>query len=184
MPNEPLKTSVYIAASLDGFIARENGDLDWLPQPGDTTEDYGYHAFMDTVDALVMGRATFEKVLSFGVDWPYGDKPVIVLSRSDYAIPDDLPETVESLTGELTDIISGLLQRGFEHIYLDGGVTVQNFLRAGLVDRFILTIIPVLIGKGKPLFGSLPEDVNLKLVDHQSWPSGLLQVTYDVIRSN
>lgn len=88
------------------------------------------------------------------------------------------------MTGDLSEIVSALLQRGFEHIYLDGGVTVQHFLRAAMVDRFILTIIPVLIGKGKPLFGTLPDDVNLKLVDHQSWPSGLLQVTYDVIRMN
>jgi len=173
-----------MAVSLDGFIARENGDLDWLPQPGGTDEDYGYHAFMDTVDALVMGRATFEKLLSFGVDWPYGDKPVLVLSRSDYDLPNDMPDTVEALTGDLAEIVSGLLQRGFEHIYLDGGVTVQHFLRAGMVDRFILTIIPVLIGKGKPLFGTIPEDIALTLVDHQSWPSGLLQVTYDVTRTN
>lgn len=173
-----------MAVSLDGFIARENGDLDWLPQPGASDEDYGYHAFMDTVDALVMGRATFEKLLSFGVEWPYGDKPVIVLSRSPLVLPDGLPDTVEALTGDLSEIVSALLQRGFEHIYLDGGVTVQHFLRAAMVDRFILTIIPVLIGKGKPLFGTLPDDVNLKLVDHQSWPSGLLQVTYDVIRMN
>jgi len=179
-----MKASVYIAVSLDGFIARENGDLDWLPQPGGTDEDYGYHAFMARVDALVMGRATFEKLLSFGVDWPYGETPVVVLSRSHYTLPDDLPDTVSVLSGDMSDILSGLLQRGYEHIYLDGGITVQHFLRAGLVDRFIMTIIPVLIGKGKPLFGAIPEDVPLKLVDHQSWPSGLLQVTYDVFKQN
>ena len=179
-----MKASVYMAVSLDGFIARKNGDLDWLPQPAGSDEDYGYHAFMQTVDALVMGRATFEKVLSFGVDWPYRNKPVIVLSRESYDLPDGLPESVDVLTGDLSGIVSGLLQRGFEHIYLDGGITVQHFLRAGLVDRFILTIIPVLLGEGKPLFGSLPEDISLRLVDHQSWSSGLLQVTYDVIRTN
>ena len=180
-----MRASVYMAISLDGFIARENGDLDWLPQPGDVEgEDYGYHAFMDSVDALVMGRTTFEKVRSFGVGWPYGDKPVVVLSRSDYQLPDDLPGSVSVLSGSLTDIVAGLLQHGFNHIYVDGGVTVQHFLRAGLVDRLILTIIPVLLGSGIPLFGRQDGDIRLSLVNHQSWPSGLLQVTYDVTGTN
>lgn len=176
-----MKASVYLAVSLDGFIARENGDLDWLPEPGESGEDYGYHTFMDTVDALVMGRATFEKVLSFGIDWPYGEKPVVVLSNSGFQLPGDLPDSVSVLGGDLSEIVAALLQRGYEHIYLDGGVTVQRFLRAGLVDRLILTVIPVLIGSGKPLFGELDEDIPLKLVDQQSWPSGLVQLTYDIV---
>jgi dihydrofolate reductase len=164
-----MRASVYVAMSLDGFIARENGDLDWLPQPGEAEgEDYGYHAFMDTVDALVMGRATFEKVLSFGVGWPYGDKPVVVLSRSAYVLPPDLPDSVSVLGGSMTDIVAGLLQRGFEHVYLDGGITVQHFLRAGLVHQLILTVIPVVLGSGIPLFGTVDEDVRLTLVDHRS----------------
>lgn len=176
-----MRASVYMAVSLDGFIARENGDLDWLPGPEDVAgEDHGYHAFMDTVDALVMGRATFEKVLSFGVGWPYKDKPVVVLSRSEYTLPPDLPDTVSVLGGSMTDIVAGLLQRGYEHVYIDGGVTVQHFLRAGLVQRLILTIIPIVLGSGIPLFGAVDQDVRLQLVEHRSWPSGLLQVTYDV----
>ena len=176
-----MRASVYMAMSLDGFIARENGDLDWLPSSDDVAgEDHGYHAFMDTVDALVMGRATFEKVLSFGVGWPYQDKPVVVLSRSEYTLPPDLPDSVSVLGGSMTDIVAALLQRGFEHIYVDGGVTVQRFLRAGLVDRLILTIIPVVLGSGVPLFGAVDEDVRLTLAHHQCWPSGLVQLTYDV----
>ena len=173
-----MNVSVYIAVSLDVFIARENGDLDWLPEPGASDEDYGYHAFMDTVDALVMGRNTFEKVLSFGVDWPYGDKPVVVLSNSGLEIPDHLPQTATTLGGDLSEIVAALLQRGYEHVYLDGGVTVQHFLRAGLINRMILTIVPVLLGSGRPLFGSLTEDIPLQLVDQRSWPSGLSQLTY------
>ena len=170
-----------MAISLDGFIARENGGLDWLPGPGEVEgEDYGYHDFMETVDALVMGRATFETVLSFGVEWPYGNKPVVVLSRSDYELPHGMPDSVSVLSGSLTDIVSGLLQQGFEHIYLDGGMAVRSFLQAGLVDRFILTVIPILIGSGRPLFGPLDDDIRMRLVDHVSWPSGLLQVTYQV----
>ncbi len=175
-----MKASVYIAFSLDGFIARKNGDLDWLPEPGSTNEDYGYHAFMETVDALVMGRNTFEKVLSFGVPWPYGDKPVFVLSNSGFNIPEGMPPSVSVLSGDLSEIVAALLQRGYEHIYLDGGVTVQNFLRAGLVDRLILTIVPVLIGDGKRLFGSLAEDIPLTLIDQHTWPSGMTQLIYDL----
>ena len=174
-----------MALSLDGFIARENGDLDWLPSKEDVAdEDHGYHAFMDTVDALIMGRKTFEKVLSFGVGWPYKDKPVVVLSISEYTLPADLPDSVSELGGSMTEIVAGLLQRGFEHVYVDGGITVQHFLRAGLVGRLILTIIPVVLGSGIPLFGAVDEDVRLTLVDHRSWPSGLVQLTYDVNVSN
>ena len=176
-----MKTTVYIATSLDGFIARKNGDVDWLPQFGATGEDYGFHTFMDTVDALVMGRNTFEKVLSFGVEWPYGEKPVFVLSSRTLKIPGDLPDTVEHLPGSMTEIVQTLIQRGVEHAYIDGGSTTQRFLQAGLVDRFIVTVIPVLIGGGIPLFGSVAEDVRLKLIDTRNWPSGLVQYTYDVV---
>ncbi|MDA0875377.1 MAG: dihydrofolate reductase family protein [Bacteroidetes bacterium] len=180
-----MRASVYMAVSLDGFIARENGDLDWLPSGEDVAgEDHGYHAFMDTVDAIVMGRNTFEKVLSFGVGWPYADKPVVVLSRSAYELPADLPDTVCVLGGTMTDIVAGLLQRGFEHVYVDGGVTVQHFLRDGLIHRMILTVIPVVLGSGIPLFGALAEDAQLSLWDHRSWPSGLVQLTYEVNGTN
>lgn len=175
-----MKSTVYMAMSLDGFIARENGDLDWLPAFGANDEDYGYHAFMDTVDALVMGRNTFAKVLSFGVDWPYGSKPVIVLSSQPYEIPVTLPDSVENLHGDMGDIVAGLLQRGFENLYVDGARTAQIFLNNDLIDRYILAIIPVLIGSGISLFGQLQQDKKLSLVDHRSWPSGLLQLTYEV----
>lgn len=104
----------------------------------------------------------------------------MVLSRSDYTLPTDLPDSVNVLTGSMTEIVAGLLQHGFEHVYVDGGNTVQHFLRAGLVGRLILTIIPVVLGSGIPLFGAVDEDVRLTLVDHRSWPSGLIQLTYDV----
>jgi dihydrofolate reductase len=110
---ETMKTSVYIAASLDGFIARANGDIDWLPGGGseDGGEDYGFKAFMDTVDVLVMGRKTYEKVLTFA-EWPYGSKPVVVLSSKPVPIPQHLAASVESLSCSPGELISRLAARG------------------------------------------------------------------------
>jgi len=179
-----MKVSVYIATSLDGFIARSNGDLDWLPQFGANDEDYGYHEFMDTVDALVMGRRTFEKVLTFGDNWPYGDKPVVVLSGEPLSLPKHVPSCVQNLHGSFDETFQSMIQLGYDHIYLDGGVTAQRYLQAGLVDRYIVTVIPVLIGSGLPLFGALEEDVPLSLTETKSWPSGLVQYCYDVVRSS
>jgi dihydrofolate reductase len=172
---------MYIATSLDGFIARENGNLDWLPSGGDgkNREDYGYKAFMDTVDVLVMGRNTFEKVLTFG-DWPYGTKPVVVLSGRSLAIPEHLVRSVESISCTPTQLVSRLAARGAKHLYIDGGKTIQGFLNAGLVNRLIITRIPVLIGGGIPLFGPLDRDIKLRHIETRQFSSGLVQSEYEV----
>ena len=186
-----MKASVYIATSLDGFIAREDGDLDWLEGSGEEVakevsedesqgEDYGYRAFMDSVDALVMGRNTFEKVLSLG-PWGYGDKPVFVLSSRPLEIPDHLSQTVEAMSGSPEEVVARLSERGMTHLYIDGGVTVQRFLRARLIQRLVITRMPVLIGTGIPLFGPLGEDIKLRHVRTQSYPSGFVQSEYEVI---
>ncbi|MCB0116928.1 MAG: dihydrofolate reductase family protein [Caldilineaceae bacterium] len=176
-----MKTTVYIATSLDGFIARPNGDLDWLPGIGDadTGEDYGYQAFMDSVDVLVMGRGTYEIVCKFD-PWPYGDKRVVVLSNTLTHLADDLPDTVELRTGTPVELVKALDQEGFRHAYIDGGKTIQGFLRARLIDELIITRIPVLIGAGIPLFGPLEEDVKLEHVQTRSYANGLVQSTYSV----
>jgi dihydrofolate reductase len=135
-----VKATVFVGASLDGFIARTNGDLDWLPHG--EVEDHGYDAFIATVDALVMGRNTYDKVLTFGT-WPYGEKPVFVLSsRSLPAAPSGA--VVEPMAGDPADIVSRLSGRGIEHVYVDGGITIQRFLQAGLIQRIIVTWIPML----------------------------------------
>lgn len=172
-------TAVFIATSLDGFIARENGDIDWLPADPDNTEDYGYAAFMNSVDALVMGRNTFEKVLTFG-EWPYQKKPVIVLSHRPLDIPASLADCVESMSGEPADILARLSARGYRHLYLDGGITIQRFLAAGLVHRIILTRIPILSGRGIPLFGPLPHDLALRHTGTRSYPNGIVQSEYEI----
>ena len=170
-----MKASVFIATSLDGFIARLDGGLDWLP--GDDCEPHGYDEFMATVDALVIGRKTFEIVLAFGV-WPYGKKPVVVLSTNPSALtaPDDA--VCEMMTGTPHEIVARLAQRGMQHLYIDGGVTIQGFLAAGLIQRLIITRIPVLLGSGIPLFGSLSRDIRLEHVATRSYPSGMVQSEY------
>lgn len=179
-----MKISVYIATSVDSFIARENGDIDWLHNSGhgevEQGDDFGYEAFMSSVDALVMGRNTYEKVLSFGGEWPYGEKPVFVLTTQGITIPEKISKTVASLSGSPREIVRKLKEFGHRHIYLDGGVTIQKFLETGLVDELIITKIPILIGSGIPLFGPLSKDVKLKHIETQSYQNGFVQNRYEV----
>jgi len=171
-----VKTSVFVGTSVDGFIARSNGDLDFLPADGG--EPHGYEEFMATVDALVIGRNTYEIVLAFD-EWPYGKKPVFVLSTRPLA-PAPSGAIVERLSGEPADIVSELDARGIRHAYVDGGITIQRFLAAGLIQRLVVTRVPVLIGDGIPLFGALPADVRLRHVATRHFASGLVQSEYHV----
>ena len=171
-----MKASVFIATSLDGFIARENGELDWLPAGGG--EEHGYEAFIATVDALVIGRKTYETVLSFDT-WPYGVKPVYVLSTGALA-PAPPGAAVKRLSGAPAEIVAQLSARGIGHVYVDGGITIQGFLQAGLIQRLIITRIPVLLGAGIPLFGPLARDINLRHVGTRQYASGLVQSEYVV----
>lgn len=171
-----MKASVFIATSLDGYIARLNGELDWLP--GDDCEPHGYDEFMATVDALVIGRNTYETVLTFGV-WPFGEKPVFVLSSHPIAPPPQ-GAVVEQMSGLPSAIASRLDERGIGHAYVDGGITIQGFLREGLIQRLIITRIPVLLGEGIPLFGALPADVRLRHVGTRQYASGLVQSEYSL----
>lgn len=177
-----MKTSVYIATSLDGFIARGNGDLDWLPSGADagSNGDYGYGAFMSTVDVVVMGRRTFEKVRTFG-EWPFQQQQVVVLSTQVLEVPAELAGRVEWMCGAPADIVTKLAARGLRHAYVDGGQTIQRFLADGLVQRLILTRVPVLLGQGIPLFGALPQDVRLRHLSTHAYESGLVQSEYEVV---
>jgi dihydrofolate reductase len=172
-----VKASVFIGTSVDGFIARANGDLDFLPPGGG--EPHGYDEFMATVDALVIGRNTFETVLTFDT-WPYAEKRVFVLSTRPIVTPP--PEAiVERLAGDPTEIVLQLAARGIRHIYVDGGITIQRFLRAGLIQRLIITRVPVLIGTGIPLFAELPHDIVLTHVATRQYASGLVQSEYVLV---
>ena len=174
-----MKASVYIATSLDGFIARPDGDINWLGELSEDGEDYGYQEFIDTVDFLVMGRNTYDKVLSFG-QWPYS-KPVVVLTNRPLTRADDLAKSVETMSGSPADIVDALSKRGVEHLYIDGGKTIQNFLDANLIQRIIITKIPILLGEGIPLFGPLHKDFRLKHVGTQTFADGNVQSEYEVV---
>ena len=170
-----MKASVFIGISLDGFIARPDGAFDFLPEDA---EPHGYDEFMASVDTLVIGRKTFETVLTFPT-WPYGDKRVVVLSSR----PLDLSAArgeVEQMAGPPAEIAARLTATGSRHAYIDGGITIQGFLRAGLIQRLLITRVPVLIGEGVPLFGTLPRDVRLRHVATRQFASGLVQSEYEV----
>src|SRR5271167_3557164 len=172
-----MTVSVFIGTSVDGFIARPNGALDFLPVGGG--EPHGYDEFIASVDALVIGRNTFETVLAFPV-WPYGNKRVVVLSSRPLDLSAVRGGVVEQMAGPPAEIVSKLTATGVHHLYIDGGVTIQGFLRAGLVQRLIITRVPVLIGEGIPLFGALPGDVRLRHVATQYYPSGLVKSEYHI----
>jgi dihydrofolate reductase len=170
-----VRASVFVGTSLDGFIARPNGAFDFLPED---PEPHGYDEFFATVDALVMGRKTYETVLAFG-SWPYGCKRVFVLSSRPLA-PAPEGAVVEHISGTPKEIMAELAARGVQHVYVDGGQTVQTFLRAGLIDRITITRVPVIIGSGISIFGALPRDILLQHIATRHYPSGLVQSEYAV----
>ena len=150
-----MKNSVYIATSLDRFIADKAGRIDWLETvPNPDQVDMGYSAFISTIEAIVMGRNTYEKVLSFGIEWPY-EKPVFVLSTTLSGVPTELHGRVQFLKGNLRSILDEIHSQGYKNLYIDGGNIIQQFLKEDLIDEMIITTIPVLLGDGVPLFGTL-----------------------------
>jgi dihydrofolate reductase len=178
-----MKTSVFVGTSLDGFIARHNGQYDFLPADGG--EPHGYDEFIATVDCLVIGRKTFETVLALP-EWPYGKRRVVVLSSR----PMDFSSlrkgllreaVIEQMSGSPAEIVSSLASSGVQHVYVDGGITIQGFLRAGLIQHITITRVPVLIGDGIPLFGSLPHDVQLRHIATETYASGLVKSEYEVV---
>jgi dihydrofolate reductase len=172
-----MTVSVFVGTSLDGFIARPNDDLDWLPADGG--EPHGYEEFFASVDALVIGRKTFEKVLTFGA-WPYGDKRIVVLSSAPVDLSAAGGGVVEQMAGTPAEIVSRLAASGAHNLYIDGGITIQRFLSAGLIERLIITRVPVLIGEGIPLFGALPHDIRLRHVATRTFSGGLVQSEYHI----
>jgi dihydrofolate reductase len=172
-----MTVSVFIGTSVDGFIARPDGALDFLPED---CEPHGYDEFIAGVDALVIGRNTFETVLAFP-EWPYGKKRVVVLSSRPLDLSAAWGAVVEQMSGDPAEIVTKLAATGAHHLYVDGGMTIQRFLRAGQVHRLTITRVPVLIGQGIPLFSALPSDVRLRHVATQHYPSGLVKSEYQVV---
>ena len=170
-----MKISVFVGTSVDGFIARPNDDLDFLPEDA---EPHGYEELYLSVDVIVIGRKTFEKVLTFDT-WPYDGKRVVVLSSNALDLS-EISGAVEHMNGSPEEVVAKLAKDGARHAYVDGGVTIQRFLRAGLVQYLTVTRVPVLIGEGIPLFGSLPRDIKLQHVSTRAFPSDLVQSAYTI----
>jgi dihydrofolate reductase len=173
-----MKMSVFVGTSLDGFIARRNGSFDFLPEGGG--EPHGYDEFMASVDTLLIGRNTFEVVLGLA-EWPYAKKRVVVLSSRPVDMSQVRGGVVEQMSGAPAEIATRLAATGAQHVYVDGGITVQRFLAAGLIQGLVITRVPVLIGDGIPLFGSLPHDVKLRHVETRQFKSGLVRSEYQVL---
>ena len=171
---------VFMATSLDGFVARQDHRLDWLMKQQTEGEDHGYDNFIADMDGIVMGRGSYETVLGFD-SWPY-DKPVIVMSGSvsERDIPAALRDHVRLTTLAPTDLMASLRKEGWTRAYIDGGQLVQSFLRDGLIKDLVLTVVPVLIGEGIRLFGPVPQDIDLELVGTKSFKSGLVQIRYRI----
>ena len=175
--------AVFVGVSLDGFIARPNGDLDWLMgEGGGDSAEYGYNDFIAGIDAIVMGRRTFEKGLTFD-KWYYGTKRVVVLSSTplDLSVAQARGGVVERMSGPPEVIVSRLASSGARRLYVDGGITIQKFLRAGLIQRIIISRLPVLIGEGLPLFGPIPRDIRLRHIATRTYPGGMVQSEYHVM---
>lgn len=177
-----MSNSVFIATSLDGYIADKSGGLEWLHAiPNPEGSDMGYGAHIDRIDALVMGRNTLDMVLSFDVEWPYS-KPVFVLSNTMTSVPEGYEDRVFLVSGPLKDIVKQLNEKGFNNLYIDGGVTIQSFLKEDLIDEMIITTMPVLLGGGSPLFGDLEAPLNFKLVKSETFLGAIAQNHYVRVR--
>lgn len=169
-----------MAMSLDGFVAREDFGLDWLMKQKVEGEEHGHEDFMDSIDGLVMGSGSFRTVLAFE-QWPY-TKPVVVLSRSltNDDIPIELRDQVTIMVKEPPDVMKSLSDRGWKRAYIDGGKIIQSFMRDGLISDMTVTIVPILIGTGKRMFGELNADIDLQMLDVKSFPSGLVTTRYKI----
>ncbi len=171
---------VFIATSLDGFIAGPGNDLSWLPTPEPGGEDYGYAAFMSETAAILMGRTTYDVVMAMeGDQWFYGETPVFVVTSRPL---ENARETVHAVSGDATDLVAAVqAQVGDGGIYVDGGTVIRSLLDAGLVDQVIVTVIPVILGAGAPLFAGALHRHSLELLAAESYDDGLVQLRYDVV---
>lgn len=171
--------SVFVGTSLDGFIARTDGRLDWLDTVHRPGEDYGYQTFFDSVDALLLGSRTYSTVRDFP-EWPYGDKPCFVASSRTWS-----PVRNETFVrGNPVELARQLAERDFSRVYLDGGALIRSFLATGLVTDMTLSVIPILLGRGIPLFRELGREPaygehQLKAISAKTFPSGLIQLHYE-----
>ena len=181
-----MKASVYIVTTVDGYIAEKDGSVDFLNQyqssASDADGDMGFADFLNSIDLLIMGHKTFDQVISFGEDmWPYGDRQVWIWSRhpSLVDIPRIRAKNVVALSAEPHELLRMAQQKGFRHVYVDGGTTIQQFLKQGCIDELVLTRVPLLLGDDIPLFLETPR-LSLEHMSTKSYSNGLVQSHYRV----
>ena len=183
-----MKCSVYIATSIDGYIATPDGGVDWLHTSGNLeadmgSEDMGFQSFMDSVDCMIMGRKCMEMISSMNItpeQWPYGDVRIVVLSNTVKEPPKNLSGKIEMYSGDVQELIIKLESSGFKHAYIDGGSTITSFINLKLIDEMTITKAPVLLGGGVPLFGKINTSVKLENAKASTFPNDFIQVKYNV----
>ena len=184
-----MKCSVFIATSVDGFIAKEDGSVDWLHTAGKPEADMGKQAdmgmldYMGSVDCMIMGRKCMDMISSMNLtteQWPYGDTRIIVLSNSLNEAPENMKDKVEMYSGDLLALVSKLESEGHKHAYIDGGTTIQAFINLKLINEMTITRAPVLLGEGKSLFGKVFKDIKLEQAEAIAFPNDFVQVKYKV----
>jgi dihydrofolate reductase len=176
-----MANKVFIATSLDGCIADKNGGIDWLHNiPNPDNLDMGYNNFMKGIDAIVMGKNTFETVCGFDIDWPY-TVPVFVISNSLQTIPEKFKDKAELVKGDLNEIVQQIHSKGYQNLYIDGGKTIQSFLNKNLINEIIVTIIPIILGGGIPLFSNINNMIHFKCVHTVLFSNHIVQNHYVLV---
>lgn len=178
-----MKCSVFIATSVDGFIAKEDGSVDWLHTAENPEADMGMNEYMSSIDCMIMGRKCMDMISSMNLtpeQWPYENTKIIVLSNTLKEAPENLKGKVEMYSGDLQVLVSKLENKGFKHAYIDGGTTVQAFINLKLINEITITRIPILLGKGKPLFGKTFKDIKLEEAKAIVFPNDFIQLKYKV----
>lgn len=178
MQTEEKQNLVFIAQSLDGYIADKNGGLEWLEsEPNPDGLDMGYSTFISKIDAIVMGRVTFETICNFGIDWPF-TKPVFVLSNNLKSLDKKFKNKVEIVNGSLVTVLETINAKGYNKLYIDGGQVIQSFLREDLIDELTITSMPILLGGGHSLFGDLDQKLSFDLIKSEIFLDAVVQNTY------
>lgn len=184
-----MKCSVFIATSVDGFIAKKDGSVDWLHTAGNpdvdmgSQADMGMNAYISSVDCMIMGRKCMDVISSMNLtpeQWPYGDIKIIVLSNTIKEAPTNMKDKVEMYSGDLKALVSRLENDGYKHAYIDGGTTIQAFINLKLINEITITKTPVLLGEGKPLFGKTFKDIKLEKAHAVAFPNDFIQLKYKV----
>jgi len=173
---------VFVAKSLDGFIATEDGSTGWLNYPNPTKTDYGYNAFVRKIDAILMGRKSYEQILTSNKPYPY-TKPIFVLSNTIKTVPINLSDNLEIVTGPITEIVKQLSDRGYKNIYIDGASTIQSFLKEDLIDEMVITTVPIVLGQGISLFGNLGTQIKFEHTKATRHENGLITCEYQKVQS-